>query len=110
MKFMTHSGVRHRALVVEDDPAIRRLVEKLLIRRGITIDTAHDGRQAIDKLRSNGYAVVVLDLMLLTARLMPMIDLKTYPLYPATALTDFSVFGVSMSRRETRSTMSAESS
>ena len=64
MKFMTHSGVRHRALVVEDDPAIRRLVEKLLIRRGITIDTAHDGRQAIDKLRSNGYAVVVLDLML----------------------------------------------
>ena len=64
MKFMTHPGVCHRALVVEDDPAIRRLVEKLLMRRGITIDTAHDGKQAIDKLRSNGYAVVVLDLML----------------------------------------------
>jgi hypothetical protein len=32
------------------------------------------------------------------------------PLASATALTDFSVFGVSMSRRETRSTMSAESS
>src|SRR5690242_4228335 len=64
MKFMTHPGVCNRALVVEDDPAIRRLVEKLLMRRGITIDTAHDGKQAIDKLRGNGYAVVVLDLML----------------------------------------------
>lgn len=55
---------RHRALIVEDDPAIRKLVEKLLVRRGIDIDTAHDGRQAIDKIRNGGYSVVILDLML----------------------------------------------
>ena len=54
----------HRALVVEDDPAIRKLVEKLLLRRGITIDTAHDGKEAIAKIESNGYSVIVLDLML----------------------------------------------
>src|SRR3954452_25593697 len=54
----------HRALVVEDDPAIRRLVEKLLQRRGIEIDTAHDGREAIEKIGRDGYSVVVLDLML----------------------------------------------
>ncbi len=53
-----------RALVVEDDPAIRRLVEKLLQRRGIEIDTAHDGKQAIDKIRDGDYSVLVLDLML----------------------------------------------
>ena len=56
-------SVCYRALVVEDDPAIRRLVEKLLSRHHIAIDTAADGRQAMDKLRANNYSVVVLDLM-----------------------------------------------
>jgi DNA-binding response OmpR family regulator len=54
---------RHRALIVEDDPAIRRLVEKLLTRSGIDIVTAHDGRQAIERLREDRFSVVVLDLM-----------------------------------------------
>ena len=53
----------YRALVVEDDPAIRRLVEKLLLRHQIKIDVASDGRKAIEKLRVNTYSVVVLDLM-----------------------------------------------
>lgn len=54
---------RYRALVVEDDPAIRRLVEKLLRRHHIDIETAADGRTAIEKLRTNQYSVLVLDLM-----------------------------------------------
>jgi two-component system, OmpR family, response regulator len=54
----------HRALIVEDDPAIRKLVEKLLLRRGIEIDTVHDGKEAIEKIRHGGYSVLVLDLML----------------------------------------------
>ena len=53
----------YRALVVEDDPAIRRLVEKLLTRLRIKIDTASDGRTAIEKLSSERYSVLVLDLM-----------------------------------------------
>lgn len=53
----------YRALVVEDDPAIRRLVEKLLRRHDVDIDTAGDGRTAIEKLRKNRYSVMVLDLM-----------------------------------------------
>jgi DNA-binding response OmpR family regulator len=57
-------GRRCRALVVEDDPAIRRLVEKLLGRHGIEIDAAQDGLVAIEKLRSGSYAVILLDLML----------------------------------------------
>jgi DNA-binding response OmpR family regulator len=52
-----------RALIVEDDPAIRRLVEKLLSRHNIQVDTAHDGRIAIQKLKGNRYSVIVLDLM-----------------------------------------------
>jgi DNA-binding response OmpR family regulator len=57
-------SARHRALIVEDDPAIRKLVEKLLVRKGIDIDAAHDGRQAIDKLRGSNYSVLILDLMI----------------------------------------------
>lgn len=53
----------YSALIVEDDPAIRRLVEKLLSRSNIDIDTAEDGRIAIEKLRNHRYSVLVLDLM-----------------------------------------------
>ena len=52
-----------RALVVEDDPAIRRLVEKLLTRRKIEIETVTDGHTAIDRLRANRYSILILDLM-----------------------------------------------
>jgi len=54
----------YRVLVVEDDPAIRRLVEKLLTRLKIEIDVAGDGRTAIDKLRANRYSAMILDLMI----------------------------------------------
>lgn len=53
-----------RALIIEDDPGIRRLVEKLLRRNGIEIDTAHDGIVAMEKIREGSYDVIVLDLML----------------------------------------------
>ena len=64
MNFMTDPAICHRALVVEDDPAIRKLVEKLLHRRGIAIDTAHDGKEAIAKIQRESYSIIVLDLML----------------------------------------------
>ena len=57
------AGEPYRALIVEDDPAIRRLVEKLLTRRHVEIDTAMDGRTAVDKLRTQHYSVLILDLM-----------------------------------------------
>lgn len=60
---VTASERRYRALVVEDDPAIRRLVEKLLTRHHIAIDAARDGREAVDKLRTGSYTILVLDLM-----------------------------------------------
>jgi DNA-binding response OmpR family regulator len=53
-----------RALIVEDDPGIRRLVEKVLQRNGIEIDTAHDGKVAMEKIRDGHYSVILLDLML----------------------------------------------
>ncbi len=51
-------------LVVEDDPAIRRLVEKLLGRHGIETEIASDGLVAMEKLREGHFAVILLDLMI----------------------------------------------
>jgi len=54
----------YRALIVEDDPGIRRLIEKVLQRNGIQADIAHDGKVAMDKISAGRYDVIVLDLML----------------------------------------------
>ncbi|HEV8434589.1 MAG TPA: response regulator [Thermoanaerobaculia bacterium] len=57
-----------RALVVDDDAAIRILVTKILRRHGFDVDAVPDGAAAIEQLIQYEYAVVVLDLM------MPRID------------------------------------
>jgi CheY-like chemotaxis protein len=53
-------------LVVEDDPAIRRLVTMVLQRRGYGVDLAADGLEAVLKIGLHEYAVIVLDLMMPT--------------------------------------------
>jgi DNA-binding response OmpR family regulator len=51
-------------LVVEDDPAIRRLVRMVLEREGYTVETAADGIEAVLKLGLADYDVIILDLMM----------------------------------------------
>ena len=51
-------------LVVEDDPAIRRLVKMVLERRGYQVETAEDGVEAVLKLGIGEYDAVILDLMM----------------------------------------------
>lgn len=57
-----------KALVVDDDAAIRILITKILGRHGFAVDAVPDGAAAIEHLMQHDYAVVVLDLM------MPRID------------------------------------
>ena len=54
----------HGVLIVEDDPAIRRLVTMVLQRQGYRIETASDGMEAVNKLGVFPYDVIVLDLMM----------------------------------------------
>jgi two-component system response regulator PilR (NtrC family) len=54
----------HGILVVEDDPAIRRLVSMVLARAGYRVDAAADGLEAVLKLGVCDYDVIVLDLMM----------------------------------------------
>jgi len=51
-------------LVVEDDPAIQRLVRKVLGREGYQVETACDGIEAVLKLGVLDYDVIILDLMM----------------------------------------------
>jgi CheY-like chemotaxis protein len=51
-------------LVVEDDPAIRRLVTMVLQRHGYVVDSAADGLEAVLKLGLIEYDAIVLDLMM----------------------------------------------
>ena len=51
-------------LVVEDDPAIRRLVKMVLEREGYRVEVASDGIEAVLKLGVSDYDVIILDLMM----------------------------------------------
>ena len=51
-----------RILVVDDEKSISHLLAKVLTRTGHHVDTALDGREALNKLQKNVYDVVFLDL------------------------------------------------
>jgi two-component system OmpR family response regulator len=53
-----------RALVVEDDADLRRLLEQALREEGYAVDTAEDGPTGLYKAQEWEYDAVVLDLML----------------------------------------------
>lgn len=57
-----------RVLIVDDDDAIRTMVERVLRREKFAVDSARDGWEAIEKLARNDYGAILLDLM------MPRID------------------------------------
>jgi DNA-binding NtrC family response regulator len=53
---------RKRVLVIDDDESVRRLVTRALTRAGHTVRGADDGVHAIQRLKSESYDVVILDL------------------------------------------------
>ena len=54
----------HRVLVVDDDPAIRRLLKAILMRAGHEVDLAAEGGEALAALAKAPYDAVILDLMM----------------------------------------------
>ena len=53
-----------RVLIVDDDDAIRMMVERVLRREAFEVDSARDGFEAIEKLAQNDYVAILLDLMM----------------------------------------------
>jgi len=61
---LTMARPAEKVLVVEDDPKILHLVRTYLERDGFRVQTARDGREALDQFRARRPALIVLDLML----------------------------------------------
>jgi DNA-binding response OmpR family regulator len=53
-----------RALVVEDDPDIVELLVHYLTRDGFSVDAVADGKKALERIRTESYQILVLDLQL----------------------------------------------
>ena len=53
---------RPTVLVVDDDPSIRKMLNEMLTLEGIPVETAADGREALDILAKGGPRTVLLDL------------------------------------------------
>jgi CheY-like chemotaxis protein len=58
------TSIAMRVLVADDDQAIRQLVTTIMRREGLTVDSAADGLEAVELLKKNEYAVILLDLMM----------------------------------------------
>ncbi len=61
---MTGPGTRKRALVVEDEAAIRELVRFHLDLAGYVVEEVDDGRRALDRIRAAAFDLILLDVML----------------------------------------------
>jgi DNA-binding response OmpR family regulator len=61
---MGAAAPRKRALLVEDDAAIRELVRFHLDLSGYDVDEASDGRQALAQARAGTFDLILLDVML----------------------------------------------
>jgi two-component system sporulation sensor kinase A len=51
-------------LVVDDEPAIRSTLRTILKKAGYLVDTAEDFKSAVELIEQNGYAVVIVDIIL----------------------------------------------
>ena len=52
---------RGRILVAEDNPINRKILTQLLIRRGLTVDTVPNGRDAVGMVLKTRYSIVFMD-------------------------------------------------
>lgn len=55
-------NLRHKVLIVDDEPSIRRLIHAALTRAGYATVEAENGREVLDRLRNERPDVVLLDL------------------------------------------------
>jgi len=58
-------GVENRILIVDDEVVIRELMTDILVDEGYQVDTAANGREALEKLRkANDFVVLFTDIMM----------------------------------------------
>lgn len=55
---------RSKILIVEDDPVIFHLYERLLTIEGFDVEVAQTGNAGLAKIEAGGYALILLDVLL----------------------------------------------
>ncbi|MEM7771486.1 MAG: response regulator [Cyanobacteria bacterium P01_E01_bin.6] len=56
--------MKHRILIVEDEPRIASFIEKGLRKNGFSTQVVCDGEQALQATKFNAYDIILLDLLL----------------------------------------------
>jgi DNA-binding response OmpR family regulator len=56
--------VPERVLVIDDDPALVRMIRLALLSEGLTVDTASDGLRGLEATERATYDLIVLDLQM----------------------------------------------
>jgi DNA-binding NtrC family response regulator len=51
-----------KILLVDDEPEFTRVLSERIQSRGVDVDTAASGREALEKVRDRGYDAIILDL------------------------------------------------
>ena len=64
MALRTLDGAGHRILVIDDDVAIRVLLQAVLKRLNFSVDLAEDGEVGLQKVANGKYDLILLDLMM----------------------------------------------
>jgi two-component system, OmpR family, alkaline phosphatase synthesis response regulator PhoP len=54
----------NKIIVIEDDPNINKLISYNLKKDGFIVEQVFDGDQAVERLRSEYFSIVILDIML----------------------------------------------
>ena len=58
------SGSKRKVLVVDDDPQIRRILERMLVGSSYEVRTAGDGLAALNQVKEDPPDLVILDIMM----------------------------------------------
>jgi DNA-binding response OmpR family regulator len=56
--------MKKRILIVDDEPEVCGLIKDVLETAGYKVEVSYDGKQCLEKIKSNNYSLVVMDIMM----------------------------------------------
>src|ERR1700760_1264411 len=90
MSSVTVAPQRRRILVVEDDPDVRRTLERCLVREGCEVTSAVDGKEAAEKIDAARPELVLTDLEMPRAGGREVVALAVQRRVPVVVLTGYA--------------------
>ena len=57
-------ATKAKILVVDDEPVVRQLLTEILTEEGHEVETTADGKDALNRIKNNGYSLILVDMKL----------------------------------------------